>query len=277
MAQCPTVKDLLTYLDEIASVALAEVWDNVGLMVGNLGHRISGILIALDPTAEVLAETIDRGANVLVTHHPLIFHPLKTVNTDSPVGRFLQLAMAHEIAVVSLHTNLDQASGGVNDVLATALGLQQVRPLVLKPGFQGMGNGVGFGRIGHLADILDGSQFLRRLAEVLALPVLAVAGQLPATIRTVALCGGSGSDFAETAHAEGAQVYITGEVKHSTARWAEASGFCVVDAGHFATEYPVVPALEALLQQASKEKDWGVAVGAAENQKSPFAFHRLAD
>jgi dinuclear metal center YbgI/SA1388 family protein len=280
MTQRVTVQHLLDILEEIASSDLAEPWDNIGLMVGAPGHEVRGILVALDPTESILAEASAAGANLIITHHPLIFHPLKSVRTDQVVGRFLRKAMAEDMSVIGCHTNLDSAGGGVNDALALAVGLTDVQPLIptcikncdsvtgadLPP--------VGLGRWGRLPFPMPGKEFIGQLHKTLALSSLAIAGPLPASISTVAVCGGSGSDLAEAAYAKGVQVYITGEVKHSTARWAEACDFCIIDAGHFATENPVVEALtDVLRQHFMNKKGWAPRVIAAKQQKNPFQFY----
>jgi len=269
-----TVKDLLKALDKIASFGLAEQWDNVGLMLGNPGQSIKGILVALDPTGEVLSEAIEIGADCIITHHPLIFHPLKSIDTGQPLGRFLRRALENNIAVIGCHTNLDQAVGGVNDVLANSLGLQDTRPLVTVENDPEPGSPAGLGRVGRLADPLSGEAFIGYLCDLFKLPVLRVAGKLPEEISTVAVCGGSGSDLAPEAYASGAQVYITGEVKHSTARWAEAVGFCIIDAGHFSTENQVVESLVDVLQNIFAEKDISIPVMSSERQQNPFVYHQ---
>lgn len=266
-----TTQDLLDLLEEMASFGLAEAWDNVGLMVGGRSREVSGILVALDPTEGVLSEAIDSGLNVIITHHPLIFNPLKTVDTGQPAGRFLEKALGHSISVIGCHTNLDQAPGGVNDSLAGLLGLEETRPLTMNSQDPGS---VGFGRLGCFAAPLTGSDFLKHLAAVLGLSGLEVAGRLPETVERVAVCGGSGSDLAETARLMGAQVYVTAEVKHATARWAEACGFCVVDGTHFATENPVVPVLANHLRRALTERGIELEVRETAAQRSPFVFYQ---
>ena len=269
-----TVKDLLDILDGIAGFGLAAQWDNVGLMLGSPRQPVKGVLAALDPTEEILAEAGQCGADCIITHHPLIFHPLKTIHTDEPMGRFLSRALSAKISVIGCHTNLDQAVGGVNDVLADSLGLQDLKPLMPADNSPGPEAAAGFGRVGRLADPLRGEAFIGYLCDFFKLPVLRVAGRLPEEISTVAVCGGSGSDLAEAAYASGAHVYITGEVKHSTARWADAAGFCIIDAGHYATENPVVEALVAVLQDIFVEKDIAIPVKASEKQQNPFVYHQ---
>jgi dinuclear metal center YbgI/SA1388 family protein len=270
-----SVKDLLQTLDNIAAFGLAEQWDNVGLMVGDPDHLIQGILVALDPTEEVLAETIDCGADCIITHHPLIFNPIKAIYTNQPLGRFLSQALKNEISIIGCHTNLDQSIGGVNDVLASSLGMVETKPLA--PNIQNhdaAASEIGFGRVGRLAKTLSRKAFIEKLCLFFNLPALRVAGQIPEKISKVAVCGGSGSDLAEAAFAGGAEVYITGEVKHSTARWAEASSFCIIDAGHFATEKPVVESLVSTLEEVLAEKRINIPVKSSAKQQNPFAFYQ---
>lgn len=284
------VKEFLGVLDEIAPLAMAAAWDNVGLMVGNPEQQVSGVMLALDPTTAVLEEALACGANTVVTHHPLIFNPLMSLRTDQDLGRFFKIVLENNIAVLSSHSNLDLAVGGVNDVLAAAVGLVDIQPLQPKEAGQAMpvtvdeqdghsaqhaAAGV-FGRYGRLPAAVKGIDFLNNLAEALDIPVLSTAGPLPDEISTVAVCGGSGSDLAETAFEVGAQVLITGEVKHAAARWAEANGFCVVDAGHFATENPVVRALSTRLKKIFSERGCGLAVHTSLKQVTPFVFHQFA-
>jgi dinuclear metal center YbgI/SA1388 family protein len=273
-----TVKDLLETLDKIAAFGLAEQWDNVGLMVGDPDQQIQGVLVALDPTEEVFAEAKESATDCIITHHPLIFNPLKAIYTNQPMGRLLRQALKNDISVIGFHTNLDQAVGGVNDVLAESLGM--VKSMPLAPVDRGQGRAesleaadIGFGRVGRLAEPLSSKDFIKRLCAFLNLPVLRVAGELPEEINTVAVCGGSGSDLAETAYASGAQVYITGEVKHSTARWAEAVGFCIIDAGHFATENPVVDSLVKVLEDDFAEKGISIPVNPSAKQQNPFVYY----
>ena len=108
-----TIKDLLAILDNFAAFGLAEKWDNVGLMVGSKEQQVHGIFVALDPTEEILAEAKECSADCIITHHPLIFNPLKSIHTNQPLGRFLQGALKSGTAVIGCHTNLDQTAGGL--------------------------------------------------------------------------------------------------------------------------------------------------------------------
>ncbi len=263
------LQEVLAALDDIASFSLAAPWDNVGLLVGDPAMAVTGILVALDPTVEVMAEAHALQANLLVTHHPIIFHPLKTMRTDQPLGRLLAMATQQNMAVVACHTNLDLAAGGVNDVLAARLGLTNIVPFASDHGaLEKKENGLG--RIGRYAPPLAADAFIATLMASLATPTLRLVGKLPATIDRVAVCGGSGADLAEAAWQAGSQILVTAEVKLSIARWAEAVGLCIVDAGHFPTENVIVPVLADVLKKRLAHNGHEAEVYSTTTQRDPF-------
>ncbi len=263
-----TVADVLALVEEIAPPELAEEWDNVGLLLGDPETEVRGIMVSLDPSSMVLSEACESGCNLLVSHHPVIFRPLSSLRRDRGLGRLYFDAVRADVSMIACHTNLDRVSGGVNDALAAALGLVRVRPL--EP--DASDPGIGMGRIGDLAAPLASGEFVARLAEVCNCRTLAVAGDLPATISRVGLCGGSGSDLAERARDQGAEVFISGEIKLSVGRWAEEEGFCLIDAGHFNTENPVVEVLATRIEEGLKKMAARVPVYIAHRQQSPFRF-----
>ncbi len=263
-----TVADIITCLDGIAPFSVAESWDNVGLLVGDQNRSVTSILVALDPTSQLLDEAIGLGADTVITHHPALFKPLLSINTADPTGIFLEKALSARLTVVACHTNLDSAEHGVNDALAERLGLIDLVPLI--PADHATSEGVGMGRIGRFAKPITGSEFITRVLEVLGLPSCDTAGPLPQLVQTVALCGGSGSDLAEQALRRGADLYLSAEIKHHTARWAEACGFCVIDGTHFATEKPVVERLARNLRDAFRQRGWQVTVHETTTETHPF-------
>lgn len=266
------VRDLMTVLDKVAAPDLAESWDNIGLLVGEPESAISAILIALDLTGEVLDEARVMGCNAIVTHHPLIFTGVKAIRTDQPEGRLVARSLSDRLAIIACHTNLDKAPGGVSEMLAAQLGLVNSRVLVPAPAVTELSR-IGFGRIGELPVPLTFEDFARLIREKLDLQVVKIAGPPPAEITTVAVCGGSGAELAPAAMAGGAQVYLSGEIKHSMARWAESVGFCLVDGGHFATENVMVTGLAKLVRNGFAELDLAVDVLTTECQTSPFSYY----
>ena len=257
----PTVHDFLDILQRHMPRRLAEDWDNVGLLVGDPGQDIRSVLVALDPALPLLDQARASGHNCILTHHPAIFHPLKALRTDTPIGAFIAGAARHDISVIACHTNLDAVRGGVSDVLAAALGLDRVQPLVAAGDCD---PGCGLGRIGVLAEAVTAAEFLARLRQACAPPWILEAGPRPERVGRVAVCGGSCGDFAETALALGADVFVTAEVKHSVARWAEDAGLWLLDAGHFATEYPAMRVLSDLLRRHCADQGWPLAIDTAE-------------
>ena len=250
-----TVQDILNILKVIAAEDLAETWDNVGLLIGSPQNRVTSVLIALDPTVDLIAQAQNIGAELVITHHPAIFHPLKTLRTDQPVGCFVSSAVQANITVIGCHTNLDSTPGGVSDVLAQALGLEKTEPLVAG---NSCNNACGLGRIGNLKAAVPADTFITGIYEAPSPPWLLEAGPRPELVSRVAVCGGSCSDFAETALSAGADVFITAEVKHAVARWAEQAGLWLIDGGHFATENPAMPALQQMLADRLQQEDIAV-------------------
>lgn len=226
-----TNRAILELLNKKAPFSLAEEWDNVGLLIGSADREITRVLVALDATVGAIEAAKAMGADLIVTHHPVIFSPLKALNSD---GIPYALAAAG-IDVISVHTNADKADGGVNDVLAERLGLTDLR--VTEDGFC---------RIGQLPEPTDATAFARTVAEVLDTAVRVNGGD---KIRTVAVCGGSGGDFITPLAGE-IDAFISGEVRHHQWLEANALGVTVIEAGHYATEVPIVDALCRWLQEA---------------------------
>ncbi|SFT49065.1 dinuclear metal center protein, YbgI/SA1388 family [Selenomonas sp. GACV-9] len=239
MVKCQVVMDAL---ERIAPKRLAEDWDNPGLLVGALNQDIHKILVCLDVSDEVVEQAVASGADMIVAHHPLIFKGIRKVRTDLPLGRRLQQLLKHDIAVAAAHTNLDIAEGGVNDVLAQAIGLTKLSAFVIEHQEED-GSVVSMGRVGSLPAPMTVQDFAAQVRD--ALPTehvrLVDAGQRP--VRKVAICSGSGAEFIQRAAFVGADVYVTGDVKYHEAQQAVELGLHIIDAGHFGTEFPVVTAL----------------------------------
>ena len=264
-----TIEEIQQSIDRVAPFSLAAEWDNVGLMIGDPGQTATGVVIGLDPLPSLLDEAKKKNANLVITHHPPIFHPLKQLRTDQPTGAFIARAVREEIAVISCHTNLDVIGQGVSTVLAEKAGIENPSPLTVTG--EKDGQPVGFGQVGDLATPVSGQRFISGLCRALSLHAVPYAGSLPDRVARVAVCGGSGSDLSEAALAAGAEAYITGEVKHSTALWAAQAGLCVIDAGHFATEHLACEAFARLLQQQFSADGIGTPIHTAV-QNNPFSL-----
>lgn len=263
------VKDILNNLETKAPFQLAESWDNVGLLIGNPDQLVTGVIAGLDPTNDLVDEAIRTGCNTIVTHHPVIFKPLASINTSTPEGMLLQKTLSNNIAVIGCHTNFDSAEEGVSDVLAARLGLKDLKPLISTPGAP---DGTGLGRIGNYKQPVGSDEFKKLVLSALELSSVSLTTPLPDTITTVAVCGGSGSEFAQTALQQGADIYLSAEIKHSTAIWARENNFCVIEGTHYATEKPAVALLVTRLQQANETKGWNINVLQSESEKHPFVY-----
>ena len=267
MANPLRVQDILKQINSSAPFDLAESWDNVGLLVGDPQREVRKILVGLDPTTALVDEAVAKGADTIITHHPVIFRPLKSINSGEPEGRLLATALSHSIAMIGCHTNLDSARMGVSDILAERLGLSELTPLI----GSGTDDGTGIGRIGKYSEPLDDETFIKQMLEALSLESVQIVGKVPETVSTVAVCGGSGSDFAPDALRAGADVYVSAEIKHATAIWAKERDFCIVDGTHYATEYPAVSLLVNQLSQWIEDTGRTVVVLKAESEAPPFS------
>lgn len=237
-----TVKDIIAKMEQWCPASLACSWDNCGLQVGSVKQRVDCVLVALDVSQDIIEEAIAVQANLIVTHHPLIFSPLRNlclgVYPQDVVIRLLEAGIAH----LAAHTNLDMTIGGVNDTLAAILGLKEIRPLVAE------GDMDGLGRIGNLPQPLTFSQLETLVKERLELDYLKVV-PVEKEIRSVAVCGGSGMDLLVAAKEAGADCLISAEGKHHQALMAQQLDMGLIDAGHFDTEKIIVPVVAAYLKK----------------------------
>lgn len=242
-----TVADILNFMETLAPRHMKMDWDNVGLLCGSKGQEVTRILVALDPFEGVCREAADIGAELIVTHHPLIFQAPKAITDETSVGRCIMQLFRHGISAINAHTNLDQAPGGVNDVLATTLGLQNIR--IIAPTVGPIPYGLL--RCGEISEQpLD--VFLSAVKEKLHCRGLRyVDGGKP--VRRVAVGGGSCAGGMLEALDAGCDTFVTADVKYNQFWDAHDLGLNLIDAGHFHTENPVVTVLAEKLQAAFPE------------------------
>ena len=243
-----TVADILTFVESLAPRSMKMNWDNVGLLCGRKEKEVKKILVALDPFRNVIDEAIKIGADCIVTHHPLIFrNPLMAVNEDSETGRCVLALIEHGIAAVNAHTNYDLAPGGINDILAQTLELQNIT--VINPeGEDAEGRPYGLLRCGTVEETTL-QAFLPTVKKSLNCDGLRyVDGGRP--VRKVAVGGGSCADEMGDALAAGCDTFVTADVKYNQFRTAYELGLNLIDAGHFHTENPAMPVLAEKLRAA---------------------------
>lgn len=254
------VRDILDFMEAIAPSSLKMEWDNVGLLCGGREKTVRKILVALDPFPHVCQEAIDWGADLIVTHHPLIFQPAKNVVDDNAVGKAIFMLVGHDISAVNAHTNLDVAPGGVNDTLAEIFGLSDIAPLPTAE------TPAGLVRCGYVPEqTLE--EFLPQVKKRLSCPGLRyISGGRP--VRFVAVGGGAcGSELAAVAE-KGCDTFITSDVRYNQFWDAVELGINLIDAGHFYTENPVCSVLAERLQQAFPD----ITVKVSENHRDPMKF-----
>lgn len=368
----PRVSDIVGIINVFAPFGRAEEWDNAGLQVGNPAAPASRIMVALDAGRSAVEAAVAARCQLLLTHHPLIFRPLKKISVADPLGQLVTLAIRNDLAIISLHTNYDIAAGGMNDLLAERLGVSRCEPLsvthreeLVKLGvfvpegheeqvlealfrvsgvignysdcsFQARGIGTfrplpgaapfigevgkrervaesrievlirkddvtaavkalrkahpyeepafdlypllnagkadGLGRIGELPAAVPLGEFAALVKERLGLTGLRCVGDAGRPVRKVALCGGSGVSLVREAKGKGADVLVTGDVKYHEARDAEELGLALVDAGHFATELPMVRGVAEQLGKELSKRGYAAEITAYEGEREPFSY-----
>jgi dinuclear metal center YbgI/SA1388 family protein len=266
----PKLKAILEVLEEIVPSRVAEEWDNPGLQVGHLSQEVEKILIALDPTLKAVRQAFKRNAQLLLAHHNLIFRPLSSVDRQVYPGDVISEALDKRISIVSAHTNLDVVQGGINDILADLFGLQGVEVLDTKTdlGIQG----VGLGRVGTLPTPLKLAQMTKKVKGVLGTERVKVVGQKDRRIGRVALVGGAGGSMVSLASKNGADLLVTGDVRHHEALEAESLGLALMDAGHFYTEKAALGPFGDRLGKAFIKRKMKVLVEVYGDEKDPARY-----
>ena len=242
------VRDVFEAIDRIAPFDTQADFDNSGLLAGNPDAEVTGMHFALDVTERVLDEAEAAGANLIVTHHPLMLHAIRRLVETDYETRLLARLIRGRVALIAAHTNLDAAPGGTNDTLAALLGLTQVA-------------GEGFWRVGDLPDGTTAASLCRQIGEKLHTVVRSFGQFAPDhPLRRLGISTGGGSDSWTDAAAAGADAFLTGEMKHHHALAMADAGILGLEAGHFATEEPGIFALADALQKAADALQWKVRI-----------------
>jgi len=226
------IKEVLSALEQFAPLPIQESWDNAGLQVGLTEAEVSGALLCLDVTEKVIDEAVSKGCNLVVSHHPLLFRGLKTISDLTDVQRTVRKAIQHDVCVISMHTNMDNARGGVNFKIAEKLGLKSVEFFVpRKVGDIECGSGV----VGELDRPLVSCDFVQLVKKSFDVECALCNELLHRPIRRVAICGGAGDFLLDQAVAIGADAFITGEMHyHQYFGYEQRIQICVI--GHYESE-----------------------------------------
>lgn len=278
----PALADVISALNALWPPDRAESWDAVGTVCGEPEAPVERVLLAVDPVAEVAQEAVGLGAHLLITHHPLYLRGTSTVAAGTAKGSVVHTLIKHDIALHVAHTNADRADPGVSDALAGALGLRVLAPLV--PDATDPAGRRGLGRVCELPTPMTLAEFTRHAAERLPATAQGVraAGDPDRTVRRVAVCGGSGDSLFDAVRAAGVDAYLTADLRHHPASEAVQAGRsapappALVDAAHWATEWPWCEQAAAQLDEISDRHDWRLRIHVSRTVTDPWTTHAAA-
>lgn len=237
------IREVVDALERFAPLPLQDDYDNSGLQVGTTQAEASGALLCLDVTLDVIHEAAKNGCNLIVSHHPILFNPLRQVNDTDFNGRIVIEAIRNGITLYASHTNLDNAAGGVSMRMAQVLGLNDCRPL------EDHGNGNGAGLVGEFSRDVSEQELLEMVRDRFHTDCLRHNGTLARPIRRVALCGGAGAFLIDRAVSAGADAFLTGEISYH--RFFGHDGqIKLIEAGHFETEQYTVGLVHDILSNS---------------------------
>ena len=229
--------DVMKILETLSPTAFAESWDNVGLLLGRKDKTVHKVMLALDATDDVVEQAVLQKADMLITHHPLLFSGIKKITEDDFIGRRLIKLIKNDICYYAMHTNFDVM--GMADAAADAMKLQNSE--VLEVTYEDEIAKEGIGRIGRLPKEMSLEECAEFCKEVFAINSIRVYGDKDAVIENVAIVPGSGKDYIEAALHKQADVYITGDIGHHNGLDAMEQGLMILDAGHYGIEKIFVP------------------------------------
>lgn len=235
------VKDIIKAIEDFAPLGNQEKWDNSGLCIGSPEDEVHSVLIGLDCTPELVDEAVGCGADMVVTHHPLIFGGLKRISSDDPVGEAVTRAVRAGVAVYAAHTSADKVIGGVSGAMAARLALEDVE--ILDPEAEGVGLGV----VGNLPEAVSAEYFIKQVKSAFGVPALRTSRPADSAIRRVALCGGSGTSLISRAMESGAQAFVTGDISYH--HFFTKKGFMVMDVGHYESEREIAEILFSVIRK----------------------------
>jgi dinuclear metal center YbgI/SA1388 family protein len=277
-SQKTTVDDIIAVVEQIAPLDLAEQWDNCGLQVGSHSQQVQRVWVALDPLLPVVESAADQGVDLIITHHPLLFRSVKSIDLESAIGKVIATAVEHRIALYAAHTNLDSAHYGINTRLADLLELSGLEPLIPTEVDSQHAPGrveapqTGLGRIGWLDPPRTVGELAESVKRCLNLASVRIAGDTNLKVRRAAVCSGAGSSLMEAFLFSDAQVYVSGDLRYHDARAAEEAGRALIDVGHFASEQIVIDSLVEQLRQVAKNAKWGVTIEPCRLERDPFTI-----
>ena len=257
------MRELERELMTLADLKYAEDWDNSGLQCGNRDKEIRKVFIALDATNEVIDQAIEFGADLLLTHHPLIFSPLSSIDSEDYIGKRIYRLIQNDIVLYAMHTNFDVCC--MREALDSRIGLEDVRPLEVLPGYSDMG----IGSVGTLDTEMSLQSLMDRILERFGISNVKLFGNPDTKVRKVGVLGGSGKSEIDLAVAAGCDVYISGDIDHHSGIDALEKGIAVIDAGHYGLEHVFSEYMREYLE--SKFKDIEISL---EIKHEPYLVYK---
>lgn len=242
--------EIINLLNRWASPYLIDEWDNTGFQIGDGEKEVKKIIVSLDLDRKVFEKAVNEKAQMIITHHPIIFEPLKSITKLYYKEKLIYDLIKEDIVVYNAHTNLDLAEGGVNDALADILEIKNPEPLniVCREPLRNEGKIYGYGRIGEIEET-SLVNYLEIIKNRLDVDNLIVYGNINKTVKRVGVCGGSGASFIYDAYMKGADIYITGDIKYHEAQYANELGLTLIDGGHYHTEKVILPVIKEYLDR----------------------------
>ncbi len=248
-----TVKDIKEKIEAFAPKSLCMENDNVGLLVGSYNKKVNKILVALDADEKVCLEAIKEGVDLIITHHPVMFHATKHLTDETPMERMLRLLVANDISLYAAHTNLDCAKGGINDLMAEKMGMKDTE--VLEEVYSEKGISEGYGRYSYLKEPVTFKDVIKRYKEAFSVDVVRYVGDLDTPIRRLAVNTGGGAFALEEVFSKGIDLLITGDFKYNQLRDAYERNVCIIDAFHYDSEKIAMEFFEKFIKENFPETE----------------------
>lgn len=243
------VNEIIKIIENTCPQRLAYSWDNVGLLCGDDEKEIKKVFVTLDTNIATVREAISKGADMIVSHHPVLLGGIKRIDYTTPTGQMIKLLIENNIPLFAAHTNMDTASGGINDKLAQMFGLFNIEILEQHTNDEN----AGLGRIGTLKEPVTLEAFAQKCKSILKTPFVRASGDMNTQIKRVAVASGSCSEIIPLAAKKGADVIVTGDMKYHNTIDMTQIGVCVIDAGHYPTEICVMDIFSDLLADTDLE------------------------
>ena len=237
------VRDIAAAIEEFAPLGLQESYDNAGLIVGRPDDEVHKALLAVDVTEEVLQEAVAEGCDMIITHHPIVFQPLKRFNSATYVERCVEEAIRRGIVLYAAHTNLDSTPNGMSWRVGEMLGLENMQVMQATNA-----EGAGFGVVGELSQAEQSEAFMQRMMRIFDVKALRHSAVVKSEIRRVAICTGSGGSLIGEAQKSGADIYLTADLKYNDFMRHE-NAIILADMGHFESEYCAIQILFDILSK----------------------------